>query len=94
MRERAAARRRVANRLQGEPLGDDAVAYVARETTSPARVPGRPMRNATDARHEQLTGTHTHDHAAFGSHVHVDGMHNHEHDHYGDADHDHEHDGE
>ena len=38
-----------------------------------------------------MTGTHTHDHAAFGAPDHDDGSHAHKHTHQNDADHDHRH---
>lgn len=92
--ERAAARRRVANKLQGEPLGDDAAAYIARKQPTPRKPTRiRAVRGATmtDIRHEPMTGTHSHAHASFGNHVHHDGIHEHAHEHDGDAHHDHYH---
>jgi ATP-dependent Clp endopeptidase proteolytic subunit ClpP len=42
-------------------------------------------------RHEPMTGTHSHDHAAFEATDHDDGVHDHTHSHQNDADHHHAH---
>lgn len=44
-----------------------------------------------DTHHEPMSGTHSHNHAAFGADDHDDGIHHHSHTHNGDAVHGHEH---
>ena len=44
-----------------------------------------------DTHHEPMSGTHSHNHAAFGAEDHDDGIHHHSHTHNGDAVHGHEH---
>lgn len=51
----------------------------------------RPYVSERQTRHEPMTGSHTHDHAAFEAGDHDDGVHAHTHTHKGDADHHHVH---
>ena len=51
----------------------------------------RPYVSERQTRHEPMTGSHTHDHAAFEAGDHDDGVHAHPHIHKGDADHHHTH---
>jgi len=91
MTERAAARRRVANKRQGEPLGDDATPHVRHRHTSMSDAATTPFVAPTDVRHVPMTITHTHDHGAHGHPDADDGIHSHEHSHSSDALHDHSH---
>lgn len=50
-----------------------------------------PYVGETQTMHRPMTGTHSHDHAAFGHHDHTDGIHSHVHTHNNDATHEHEH---
>lgn len=67
--------------------------YVYDPRKGPSNVIQRSIRNAatqpyvpsTQTRHEPMTGTHTHDHAAYGAADHDDGVHTHTHTHNGDA---------
>lgn len=52
-----------------------------------------PYVSERQTRHEPMTGTHAHDHAAFEAGDHDDGVHLHRHSHRGDADHHHSHAG-
>jgi hypothetical protein len=74
--DRAAAVRRIANQLQGEPL-PGALPHVAQ--------PGRAARPTTTT-HGPHTGTHVHEHAAYGAPDAASGVHRHRHEHEDDAD--------
>ena len=83
---------RVGDRAAHMPPGLDVAAMV------PGRIAARLRGAATEpwvssgqTRHEPMTGTHSHDHAAMGAADHDDGIHAHTHTHRGDALHDHEH---
>lgn len=96
--ERAAARARVANKLQGEPLGNDATPHIRKDRDrdragdGPVSPPmGVTVTPGGDLRHVRMSITHAHDHASFGFGLGGDGIHFHEHTHYGDKDHDHHH---
>jgi ATP-dependent protease ClpP protease subunit len=52
-----------------------------------------PYVGQTQPRHEPMTGTHAHDHAAYEATDHDDGVHMHRHTHANDADHHHSHSG-
>jgi ATP-dependent protease ClpP protease subunit len=76
------------------PAGTDLAAFrsipdriAAQLRTLPVRAPERPQ---DAARHDPMTGTHSHPHPAYGSQG-GDTMHSHEHSHDGDANHSHSH---
>lgn len=78
----------LADRLAERPAKPEDVA--AHDFSVFAHVPGW-LKDA-GARHESLSGSHTHPHPAYGSQG-GDAMHSHEHSHDGEASHDHGHDG-
>jgi len=64
---------------------------MAAKATAPQDAASHPYHGRHETMHEPMTGTHSHNHAAFDSTDHDDGIHDHSHTHNGDATHGHQH---